>query len=322
LIKKLKDRGSTAGALLAQAVQCTQKVDGDRKKKRREREKGSPLKKLVALLEGKKKKKKKKKKREERRRQRALQHPLKPDPDGSGGSGSSSYGSDSDSERSGRRRQSDEHSELSYEPPLRRKAQREPGSVLEMLIRLAQEQLDRGALLETEGAAPSMTSGVKISTYFALLIRPYYGQGNPLLRELYALGQAIDLLRQGRLPETADALAARFIAVHTALSEGSWQTAAQLELYPLEPVQSATTATMLQAHKHKKLVQKSQGLYPGRWQPWSGKGKGGQTNDKGKKGEAGKGRGKGKTKNTKDQGWGQKGDSNPWKESKEDPPKK
>ena len=45
-----------------------------------------------------------------------------------------------------------------------------------MLVKHAQEQLDRGALLEAEGQGPSLVSGVKISTYFALLIRPYYGQ--------------------------------------------------------------------------------------------------------------------------------------------------
>ena len=43
---------------------------------------------------------------------------------------------------------------------------------------------------------PSMTSGIKISTYSALLIRPYYAAGSPLLRELYALGQAIGLLAE------------------------------------------------------------------------------------------------------------------------------
>ena len=68
----------------------------------------------------------------------------------------------------------------------------------------AQLQLDRGALLESEGAQASITSGVKISTYFALLIRPYHTAGSPLLRELYALGQAIDLLRMGKLPMRRD----------------------------------------------------------------------------------------------------------------------
>ena len=160
-----------------------------------------------------------------------------------------------------------------------------------MLVRHAQEQLDRGALMEESGTS-SVVAGIKIATYFGLLIRPYHPQGSPLLRELYSLAQAIDLLRQGRLPEAGDALAARFIAVHTALSDGGWQTASQLELHPLEPVQSTSTATMLLAQKHRRLVQKSQGLAPGRW--WTGgKGKGQGFSEKGRKGEQGKGRGKG-----------------------------
>jgi hypothetical protein len=245
---------------------------------------------------------------------------MKPDPDGSGGSGDSDYSSDYGS--SAEEKGSEDDSDGSFEPPLRRKAQKDPGSVLSMLVKHAQEQLDRGALLEAEGQGPSLVSGVKISTYFALLIRPYYGQGNPLLRELYALGQSIDLLRQGRLAEAGDSLAARFIAVHTALSEGSWQTASQLELFPLEPIQSTTTATMLQAQKHKRLLWKSQGLVPYRAWGGGGKGKGQAFQEKGKKGDGGKGRGRGKGKGGKEAPWSNKGETNPWKDNKEEPPKK
>lgn len=143
------------------------------------------------------------------------------------------------------------------------------------------------------------------------------------MRELYSLAQTIDLLRAGRLPETADALAGRFIAVHTALTEGGWATAGQLELYPLEPVQSASVATMLQAHKHRRLIQKSQGWTPGRWtQGGPGKGKGGGWTEKGKKGDP-KGRGRGKGRNQgKDGGGSRKGDVQAWKESQEEVPKK
>lgn len=152
------------------------------------------------------------------------------------------------------------------------------------------------------------------------MVRPYYPQGNPLLRELYALGQSIDLLRGGRLAETADALASRFIAVHTALSEGNWGTAAQLELYPLEAVSSATTSTMLQAQKHKRLLLKSQGYQQrgkgfwgnrgrGSWQQWN--------NDEKGKGEKGKTKDKGKGKGKKGGGWNSE-EKNPWKENKEE----
>ena len=156
------------------------------------------------------------------------------------------------------------------------------------------------------------------------MIRPYHAANSPLVRELYALAQAIDLLRSGRLPETADALASRFIAVHTALADGGGQVASTLELYPLEPVQAANTATLLQAQKHRRLIQKSQGITPSRWYgPGNGKGKNGSWSEKGKKGDSPKGRGKGKGKGSKqDSSWGKKPEANPWKDSHEDATKK
>ena len=88
----------------------------------------------------------------------------------------------------------------------------------------------------------------------------------------------------GRLPETADALASRFISVHTALLEGKWTTASHLELYPLEPVQWATTATMLEPRVQPQCAMVGQG-------------------DKGKKGNP-KHRGRGKGKEAPKRGLG------------------
>lgn len=331
--KRSEDHSTNTARLLAQAVQASEReaqVSREKKKKKKSKDAIARLAELLTSDSKKKKRKKRRKERERRRREEEGQgHEgrlvLKPDPGDPGSSESSDY--DSSSGSSQKRKggpNSDEDSELSFEAPLRRKALREPGSVMDMLVKNAQDQLDRGALLENEGSQPGITSGIKISTFFALLIRPFYPNNSPLMRELYALGQTIDLLRSGRLPETADALASRFIAVHTALAEGGWSTAAQLELYPLEPVQSATVGTMLQAQKHKRLLQKSQGIQPNRWGvPPGGKGRGaGQWTEKGKKGDN-KGRGKGKTKGAgKDASWPKKGDANPWKESQEEPGKK
>ena len=328
--KDLGKKNDSTSLLLAQAVQSSER-DAKRARDKKKSEKKDPLKRLARLLTGdsKKKRRNRKKKRRSRREIREPSagrgYPVKPDPDGSDDPEESDYSSSSSSGGAHKSLDdSEEGSELSYEPPLRRRATRSPGSVMEMLIKHAQDQLDRGSLLEAEGARPGLTSGVKVGTYFALLIRPYYPAGSPLLRELYALGQAIDLLRAGRLAETADALAGRFVAVHTALAEGNWATASQLELYPLEPIQSASVATMLQAQRHKKLVQKSQGVTTGRWGGGNyGKGKGGGWNEKGRKGDQkgktkGGGRGAGKGAN-----WpGKKGDSNPWKETQEEAPKK
>ena len=326
LMRKLAGKSDAASALLAQAAQVSAQEARQRKEKKKSKEKNDALHQLLALLKGKgkKKKKKKKDKRSATEGQRRVTWDIKPDPDDPGGSGSSGSDSSDTDESKDQEAKSDADSELSYEPPLRKRALREPGSVMEMLVKHAQLQLDRGALLETEGAQPSITTGVKISTYFALLIRPYHVAGSPLLRELYALGQAIDLLRMGKLPETADALASRFIAVHTALTEGSWTTASQLELFPLEPIQSANTATMLEAHKHRRLVMKSQGLPTSlTWWPGTGRGKGTGAGTKGKKGDQ-KGRGgRGKGKGAKEQSWGApKGDQNSWRENKEEAPKK
>ena len=309
--RKRKTSGGTTSLLLAQAERQEEIRRSKSKGGKKEKKLG---KKLLHLLGGKKKKKKKKKSKKGKKV--VKKEPGDPSSDGSsGGSSSSSESSEDPSKES--------DSELSFEPPLRRKALESPGSVLEMLVRLAQEQLDKGALMETEGGAVS--SGIKITTYFALLIRPYFPAGSPLLRELYALAQAIDLLRVGKLAETGDALASRFVAVHTALNEGSWATASQLELYPLENVQSASTATMLQAQRHKKLVLKSQGFVGGRG--WNNRRGNWNQEEKGGKGDKGKGKGKKGGKKGKKQ-WGNQQEWNSWKENqwtegaKEEAPKK
>ena len=311
LKKKRKADKDPGTALVAQAVKVAEA--GKQEKKRRK--KRDQAERLVELLRGKKDKKEKKKKKKKQR--------MKPDPDGSDGDGEGDYGGgSSDSSYYGEGSESGSDSDLSFEAPLRRKAVKEPGSVMKLLIKHAQEQMDRGQVIDQVASRGDLTSGIKISTYFALLIRPYYSNNSPLLRELYALSQTIDQLRSGQLLQTADSLASRFIAVHTAMSEGGWSTASQLEMFPLEPIQSAGTAAMLAAQKHKKLVAKSQGNYyqPQQWWSSGGKGKGSQKGEKGKKGEA-KGKGKQKTKGGRDHQWWQRSE-NPWKENKEEAAKK
>ena len=257
LDQKLKRKSDSDSALLAQALQSAQKSTGEggRKRKKKKKKKGS-IELLVDLLKKGQKKGKKEKK--------AKRKKMKPDPDDPGGDDDGSSGEDySEDETEDGMEASDTDSDLDLEAPLRKKAAKEPGSVMKLLIKHAQEQMDRGSLMDHEGDKASVTSRIKIFTYFALLIRPCYNNNNPLLREMYAMAQTIDLLRGGRLAETADALASRFISVHTALAEGNWQVASTLELFPLEPVQSAGTSTMLAAQQHRKLIWKSQGYtYP------------------------------------------------------------
>eukprot|EP00438_Fugacium_kawagutii_P026039 Skav215411 [mRNA] locus=scaffold356:146656:153836:- [translate_table: standard] len=285
LIAKLSKKHDTSSALLAQAVQS-----GRRKLQRRGRKSGpKALAKALEKVIGKKGKDRDRRGRGEKTH-RGKGVMVKGDPEGDdpedSGEGEESSSQVSDSE-----------SDLDFEPPLRKKAAKRPGSVMQMLVKHAQDQLDRGALMEDRAPGEDpLIGGVKLSTYFALLIRPYAQPGHPLLRELYALAQTMDLLRSGRLSETADALASRFIAVHTALTDGSWATASYLEMFPMEPVQSTTTATMLQAQKHRKMVMKSQGFpnYGNRGTWGSGKGRGNYGAEKGRKGEGNKGKQKGK----------------------------
>ena len=315
--KKPSMKSSFGGdALLAQAVQSSQQKQ---KKSEKKRGREGVVKELIDALRGKKKRKKKKDRDGEEKRVKRDHggDPGNPDDDdGDGGEDSSSY--DGNGALSG----SGSGSEDSCEAPLRKKANKEPGSVMKMLVKHAQEQMDKGSLMETDETKAGLVSGIRISTFFALMVRPYYPNNSPLCRELYALGQSIDLLRSGKLLECADALASRFIAVHTAMSEGSWQTAAHLELYPLEPAQSANTATMLQAHRHRRLVLKSQGINTNRWWGGSGRGKGNSGGEKGKKGDQKGKKGKGKGNNSRENNWSGKGDVNQWKDNKEETPQK
>ena len=311
-MERLKKKDDCSSQLLAQAVQSANR-DRNRKKKDK---KESPVQLLLGFLKGKKKKKRKKKEKPAETKPQGLKTEGGDPGDSSGGSSDS--GSDSDEEEE---KEQEEDSDADCELPLRRKANRRPGSVMELLIKNAQDQMDQSSLMDASQESHPMTQGLKIATYFALLIRPYHQGNSPLLREMYSLAQCMDLLRSGRLSQAADGLAARFIACHTAPSEGNWGTAAQLELFPMEAVQPAPTATMLQAQKHRRLLWKSQGYGPG-WWPASGKGKGNYNQEKGKKGDKGKGknkRGKGKESN-----WSQnsKGDANPWEKNKEEAAKK
>ena len=107
------------------------------------------------------------------------------------------------------------------------------------------------------------------------------------------------MLRDGRLAELADVLAARLVAVDVSTRQG-WQTARHLEVYGEEEEGSAPPHILLSAQRHARAVEKAGGK--GSWtrgQSWSGgdwnyeqrpKGKGKEAKGKGKKGKA-KGKG-------------------------------
>ena len=157
-------------------------------------------------------------------------------------------------------RSSSQESSSDSEPlaPLLKKSLKSPGKVLRLLVEHAQQALDQSALAET-GESNAVTGGVKMATYFNLLIRPYHPTTSRDTKELHQLAICLDELRSGRLGALGDSLASRFLAIHSAVNEGGWRAAQFLELHPLEPTQSPPTSLLLKAKKHAHVVAKSQG---------------------------------------------------------------
>lgn len=288
------DPRRTSSQLLAVAEQREASRKEDHKKKRSRKGGTSRAKAVVRLLKGKAKKTKK-------------------------GDDPSEDGSSSEEESSSQ----ESSSESEPLAPLLKKSLKSPGRVLRLLVEHAQQALDQSALVET-GECTAITGGVKMATYFNVLIRPYHPTTSRDMKELHHLAICLDELRSGRLGALGDSLASRFLAIHSAVNEGGWRAAQFLELHPLEPTQSAPTSLLLQAKKHAHVVAKSQGIdNSSRWsrsggQEWqkadyNEKGKG-----KGKKGKGSKGRGwKGQNYNwwQGDGGWSDK--QNWWEKEKE-----
>ena len=295
-VKKSKDPGAQ---LLAQAAQ--QRARGkERKDQKKKKKKGSDaVKALAALLTEKKDKKKGKRSRGKKK---------DGGDSGPGSSGSSSGGSEEDEEKS-------ESSSSEMLAPLQKKSSRHPGTVLRLLVDHARQTLDQAAVVET-GASKDVTRGVKMTTYFNLLIRPYHSSASRDMKELHQLAVCIDELRAGHLSKLGDSMASRFLAIHTAVNEGSWRSAQFMELHPLEPTQGAPTALLLETKKHGKLVQRSQSNEDWRrgrleGDGWKGSYKGNENKGKGK--GKGKDQGKGWQKDGKwQQGGGWNGPKKDW----------
>ncbi len=301
-VKKRKRKAKGPSSQLLQVAELQQKRKAEEKKKKEKKSKSSGskgVKELVKLLGGKKKRKRK--------------DEDSPDPSGSD---SSEYDESEDSSSS---------SDSQMLAPLQKKSLKQPGAVLKMLTRHARQTLDQTAVLEV-GNGEEITAGVKMATYFNLLIRPYHPATSRDMKELHYLSICMDELRAGKLGALGDSLASRFLAVHSAVNEGGWRTAQHLELHPLEGAQSAPTPLLLQARRHSKLVARSHGKDESDrgWRKSGDKGwwREEWQDSKGKKGAKGKGKGRGKGgygKQDNWQGWqrdhGDKG--NWWDKNKE-----
>lgn len=299
-------RMGTASQLLEVAEE-RQKERGKERKKGKSKKRSEKVKALVKALGNKKEKKR-------------LREKDDPDP-------SSSGSSEEDSSEDG-----SSSSSSDMLAPLQKKSLRRPGAVLKMLTKHAQQTLDQTSVVEVKDG-DTITQGVKMATYFNLLIRPYHPTNSRDMKELHYLSICIDELRSGKLGALGDSLASRFLAVHSAVNEGGWRTAQHLELHPLEGAQSAPTPLLLQARRHSRLIAKSQGgedqergWKRGDWRrdDWNdpkGKGKGA----KGGKGPYGKGKGRGNY--GRQGGWqywnqGGGGDKNDWWDKNKEKPGK
>jgi len=266
--------------LAVAAEQGRSRRDQRRQRKRRGSEDGRKEKDGEDRSSRKRRRKDKKKKKEKKMKKEKGRKKRKPGGD-SGGSSSSDSGSSRESD-------SGSSTSSSLLAPLQRKSREEPGAVLRMLVKHARETLDQSALVDTEESR-DITKGVKLSSYFSLMLRPYYSTASRDMKELFHLANCVDQLRSGQLGLLGDSLASRFLAIHCAMVEGTWKSAQYLELNPLDAPNSAPTPVLLEAKRHAKLIYKSQN-HDGqrRWNEWEWKG---EENPKGGKGRPGNGRG-------------------------------
>eukprot|EP00435_Cladocopium_sp_Y103_P044624 s2759_g12.t1 len=206
--------------------------------------------------------------------------------------------SDSDSQSDSSKESSS--SSESLVAPLKRRSQKEPGSVYKILETQAIEGLAADGIVE-EGYEASGLRGQrpKLHTYFQIVLKPALDARGRDCKELAMLTRSLDLLRDGRLAELADVLASRVMAVDASTRQG-WATARHLEVFT-EGEEGVTPAhVLLSAQKHARTVEKAGGkgswVRPagwtgGSWAPEGG-GKGKAKENKGK-GKKGKGKGKG-----------------------------
>ena len=282
---------------------------------------------LTKTLKGKDRRKKKDKDKKKKKGKKRRRSGKDSDPSSSDGETSDSSLSCPSSARGSWDKSSDSEDEL--EAPLRKKAKAHPGSILTMLVEHAKEQLDQSSMVGIpEEGGSKVTQGVKLTSYFQILLKAKLAGAMPQQREMHHLSICMDLLRQGRLSAVGDALAARFRSLHQSVLDGNWVAARHMELYPLEESSAAGASIILKTRKHARLAAKAQGYDPGNFGKSYGRGRGGKgkydywnqdgADQKGKKGKNAKGKGKGSNKG----GWWKdnpsKGDE--WKERQETKP--
>ena len=334
-MRALEDtRGITSRLPQTQLVQQALAVNSGSNKEKKQRP-GKTAHELAKILtrslqkksDKKERKEEKKKRRKEKLKKKRKKKGGKGSSDPSSSSGvtsswekSSNGSSDQDPEKSS-------SSEENYEAPLRKKAKNKPGSILSLLVEHARDQLDQSAMVGVSGKeSKSVVDGVKLTSYFQILLKSKLTGAMAQQREMYHLAVCMDLLRQGKLSGVGDALAARFLCLHQSVLDGNWTAARHMELYPLEEASAAGTSIILRTRRHAKLAARAQGLEWGSYRGGFGRGRGGKGqydggggdygDHKGKKGK-GKGKGRGAGKHQWWQTSGDKGKGDDWKEKQD-----
>eukprot|EP00438_Fugacium_kawagutii_P016219 Skav233267 [mRNA] locus=scaffold4476:143528:150960:- [translate_table: standard] len=309
IMDQVDTKGTTTASLQNQlAIRAVQAVEDRRSHRKAKKSKNKPVALLCKLLglkgagdKHKEKKKKARKKRQRVKKERG-ESDSPGDPYSSGDDGDSSYGDGSEEDFDGDEASSSSSSRK-MEPPLKKRSLEKPGSVLKMLVDHARSQLDQtGKVTVGRHSSDDPTQGVRITSYFGIVVKPQVGQMTGQMREMHHLSNAVDLLRAGELDSLGDLLASRFMALHQSVIDGHWQAARHLEMNPLENVSAAGPAVVLQARKHARLAARVEhGDGAASWNPagraGAGRGKGGWSNvspwqTDGKRGDKGKGKGK------------------------------
>lgn len=230
------------------------------KKDKKKKDKGSSRSREKKKKKKKDKKKERKAKEKKKKKRKRTRSAGRTDSSGSGSRSCSENTETSDGE-------------MAMEAPLRKKSQKTPGSVLNMLLEHIAAQLQQNAEVDTPATGHrDITSGVKVTTYLALSIKPHFQHRPKELRELHMLATSLDLLRQGHLARLGDVLAGRLVAIHQSLLDSSWTAARHLEVMPMLEGSALSDSILLAARKHGREVTKAQDP-SALWVPQRGKGK-------------------------------------------------
>ncbi|CAJ1403519.1 unnamed protein product [Effrenium voratum] len=299
-LEKIAKKRGLSGVLVAQAAEAvTRKTSSEKRgeaKKQKKKDEG-PAKALLTLLVGKKKKKKKKeqKKKKAKKGERRVRRTAGGDGDSGGSDDSSDSTTSSSSEESEDEEEEEQVGRL--QPPLKRKSDRRPGSVLALLLQRVEEQM--ADVHGDREEAISITEGSRLLSYFTVILRPAHYATSKEMRELHMLSIVLDQLRQGLLGRATDTLAARYLSLLQFLQDGAWDAAQWLEIHPQVNSAGPPPELQLAARRHARLVDRSLGRPSGRgrWQPsflQSGQGdwQGGAFRSRDPKGKDKKGKGK------------------------------